>query len=210
MRVRRIVAGLLVAVIGLPVLPADAGERRIRCESGRGGRYRECRVDTDGRVTLIREFSNRRCHLWRTWGYDRRSVWVDQGCRAEFRVGRDDGGVGAGTAAVIGVLAGAAIMAAILARRDKDRGPDAIEAPSWTQGRYRGFNPKDDVTFEIEIARDGTVRGTANEQTLSGYLASGERLVLGNAEFTMKRETWGFSATHRDDPENVIYFRRQG
>jgi len=208
MPIRRFVAAVLVTAMVLPAFSADAGERRIRCESGRGGRYRECRVDTDGRVTLAREFSYRRCQLWRTWGYDRRSIWVDQGCRAEFRVGRD-GGSGAGTAAVIGALAGAAIMAAILAGRNNDRGSDAVHAPAWAQGRYRGFNPKEDVHFEIGVERDGTVRGTANDQSMSGYFASGNRLVLGNAHFSVREEPWGFVATHRDDSESVIYFRRQ-
>mgnify|MGYP001247352877 CR=1 FL=1 len=54
MRMNRWIAGILVAVMGLPVMPAQAGERRIRCESGRNGRYRECRVDTDNRVDLVR------------------------------------------------------------------------------------------------------------------------------------------------------------
>lgn len=206
MRMRRLVAGILVAAIGLPALPAQAGERRIRCESGRGGRYRECRVDTDGRVQLVREFSNRRCQQWRTWGYDRRGVWVDGGCRAEFRVGRDGDGVGAGT--VIGIIAGAAILAAILASQDDDHDRDTVRPPSWAEGRYRGFSPKENVDFDIVIARDGTVTGSANDQRLSGYTASEDRLFLGQAEFRVRRESWGFSATHRDDAENVIYFRR--
>jgi hypothetical protein len=209
MQTRRLIAVLLVAAIGLPALPAQAGERRIRCESGRNGRYRECRVDTDGRVEIVREFSYRRCQQWRTWGYDRRSVWVDNGCRAEFRVGRNEGGIGAGGAAVIGIIAGAAIMAAILAGRNRERGPDAVTAPEWAQGRFRGFNPKEDVSFEIDIARDGTVTGTANGSAVTGYVASGNRLVLGNAEFTVAPESWGFSAVHRDDNQNVIYFRIQ-
>lgn len=209
MPIRRLVAALLVTAMVVPAVPASAGERRIRCESDRGGRYRECRVDTDGRVSLIREYSNRRCEQWRTWGYDRRGVWVDRGCRAEFRVGRDRDGGNAGAAAVIGVLAGAAIMAAILAGRDKDRGPDAVAAPGWAQGRYRGFSPKEDVTFEIDIDRNGNVRGTANDQTVNGYFASGDRIFLGNAEFNVREESWGFSAQHRNDSENIVYFRRQ-
>ena len=53
------------------------------------------------------------------------------------------------------------------------------------------------------------MRGTANDQTVNGYFASGNRLFLGNAEFAVREEPWGFAATHRDDPESVIYFRRQ-
>jgi hypothetical protein len=208
MTIRSIVAGSLIGALLVPALPVEAGERYIRCESN-NGRYRECRVDTDGRVELVREFSRHRCYQWRTWGYDRRSIWVEDGCRAEFRVGRDDGGISTGGAVAIGAIAGAAILAAILAGKDKPKGSDATTAPDWMQGRFRGFNPKEDVTFTIDIARDGSVTGTANEESATGYTANGDRLFLGAAEFKVTREEWGFTARRKGDSENVIYFRRQ-
>ena len=62
------------------------GPRYIKCESGSGGR-RHCPTDTLGGVTMIRQLSKSQCIQHTTWGYDRKSVWVSQGCRAEFQIG---------------------------------------------------------------------------------------------------------------------------
>ena len=62
------------------------GPRYIKCESGSGGR-RHCPTDTLGGVTMIRQLSKSQCIQHSTWGYDRKSVWVSQGCRAEFQIG---------------------------------------------------------------------------------------------------------------------------
>lgn len=65
----------------------------VRCESN-DGRTRECPID-GGRVLLERQLSRASCIEGRSWGYGRGSVWVAQGCRADFRViGR--GGYGPG------------------------------------------------------------------------------------------------------------------
>lgn len=69
----------------------------IRCESI-DGRTRECPTG-GGRVLLERQISRAPCIEGRSWGYGRGSVWVSQGCRADFRLsdrggdryGRDDG-----------------------------------------------------------------------------------------------------------------------
>ncbi|MBK7600121.1 MAG: DUF3011 domain-containing protein [Acidobacteria bacterium] len=43
-------------------------------------------------VQLVRQRSDAACIQGRTWGFDRRRIWVDRGCRADFIVGnRDDG-----------------------------------------------------------------------------------------------------------------------
>lgn len=61
----------------------------IRCESN-DGRTRECPTG-GGRVLLERQISRASCIEGRSWGYGRGSVWVSQGCRADFRVsGADD------------------------------------------------------------------------------------------------------------------------
>ena len=54
----------------------------IRCESD--GDYQRCRANVDGRVRLYRQLSRASCDYNETWGYDRRGIWVDRGCRAEF------------------------------------------------------------------------------------------------------------------------------
>jgi hypothetical protein len=57
---------------------------RFKLESD-GGRKTK-RIDTTGGVKLIRRLSDRPCVQGRSWGYDSRQVWVDDGCRAEFEV----------------------------------------------------------------------------------------------------------------------------
>lgn len=42
-----------------------------------------CSIDTEGGVVLIREYSQASCEG--NWGYDRGFVWVENGCRAQFR-----------------------------------------------------------------------------------------------------------------------------
>lgn len=60
---------------------------RVSCESN-DNRRRTCRIDTRGGVRLARQLSDSPCIQGRTWGYDRNAVWVSNGCRAEFEVGR--------------------------------------------------------------------------------------------------------------------------
>jgi hypothetical protein len=64
------------------------GPETLRCESD-DGRQRFCPVDTRGaRVELSRQMSRSECRFGRNWGYDRRGVWVNGGCRGEFSVYR--------------------------------------------------------------------------------------------------------------------------
>ncbi len=60
------------------------GGRTFRCESN-DGRYQECQANVRGGVQLTRQLSNAPCIEGRTWGYGRIGIWVNQGCRAEFR-----------------------------------------------------------------------------------------------------------------------------
>lgn len=67
----------------------------VRCEST-DGRFRICPADTRGGVALVRQLSESPCLQGRTWGWDPRGVWVNRGCRAEFRAGGWSGGDGPG------------------------------------------------------------------------------------------------------------------
>lgn len=62
---------------------AAHGVRSVRCEST-DGRVSHCPVDTRGGVRLVRQLSRTPCIEDRNWGHDRRGVWVDGGCRADF------------------------------------------------------------------------------------------------------------------------------
>jgi hypothetical protein len=47
-----------------------------------------CDADTRDGVRLLRQRSDAACRQGSSWGYDRRGIWVDRGCRADFEVGR--------------------------------------------------------------------------------------------------------------------------
>jgi hypothetical protein len=84
----RILAALLTMFFvggGLSHATPQRGEE-IYCASD-NGRINYCGADTRGGVRLIRQRSDAPCISGRTWGYDRRGIWVDRGCRAEFITG---------------------------------------------------------------------------------------------------------------------------
>jgi len=54
--------------------------------SSNDGKQNYCAVPGGGsNVVLSRQISGSPCTQGQTWGLDRRGVWVDRGCRAEFR-----------------------------------------------------------------------------------------------------------------------------
>ncbi|MFN3842192.1 MAG: DUF3011 domain-containing protein [Rehaibacterium terrae] len=118
-RIRRMgLLGGLAIGLGAGLLPAAAQAERgygrgwsgeiVLCESHRG-REAWCPADTRGGVRLLRQHSNASCIEGRTWGWDRRGIWVAGGCRAEFAAhgghpGRGHGrGHGRGRGGAIGI-----------------------------------------------------------------------------------------------------------
>jgi hypothetical protein len=70
--------------------------RSVTCESEKG-RNKSCGAGMSiGRVELDKQLSDTRCVQGRTWGYDRNAIWVNQGCRARFRVYPGNGFGGGG------------------------------------------------------------------------------------------------------------------
>lgn len=59
----------------------------FRCES-HDGRENFCNVNTRGGIQLTRQLSKTPCINGRTFGVENGGVWVNNGCRAEFVVGR--------------------------------------------------------------------------------------------------------------------------
>jgi len=57
----------------------------LSCESF-NLREKRCEVRVRRGVQLVKQKSATRCRQDRNWGWDRRGVWVSDGCRAEFRV----------------------------------------------------------------------------------------------------------------------------
>jgi hypothetical protein len=80
------------ALLALGARPAEAQVHRVRCES-RDYRERFCRTDTYGGVRLVRQIGDASCRQGRTWGTRQDGIWVSNGCRADFEVGRGRGGI---------------------------------------------------------------------------------------------------------------------
>ena len=57
----------------------------INCSSN-DGRRNYCSADTSRGVSLARQISGSPCTFGQTWGYGRGQIWVDRGCRADFRL----------------------------------------------------------------------------------------------------------------------------
>jgi hypothetical protein len=85
---------LLVAGVVLPLphgnslraMPVPQSSGNIYCASD-DGRRNYCQADVRGGVQLYKQRSEAACVFGQTWGYERRGIWVDRGCRAEFAVG---------------------------------------------------------------------------------------------------------------------------
>ncbi len=59
---------------------------KVSCASKLGERT-QCAADTSRGVVLLRSTGEAPCLLGKTWGYDQTSVWVSDGCSAEFVTG---------------------------------------------------------------------------------------------------------------------------
>lgn len=109
------------------------GSSQVRCESF-NYRYKSCPANTRGGVQIQRQIAGD-CRP-RNWGYDRRSIWVDNGCRAIFSTGfsngNDNDGRGPSTGAVIAGVAVAGGLIALLAsnaeKKKKEREAAAAAA----------------------------------------------------------------------------------
>ena len=76
-------------------LPSPQGPGTIYCASDDGKRN-YCQTNVNGGVQLTKQRSQSPCVFGQTWGYDKRGIWVDRGCRAEFSAGFSGGGPGNG------------------------------------------------------------------------------------------------------------------
>jgi hypothetical protein len=203
-RLARVAAVTTLVALIAPIVPASADTRRIRCESRRN-RYQYCRADTDNRVRIVRQLGGR-CSQGRSWGYDDDGVWVDRGCRAEFEVGRDGGGLSTGAGVAIGAAIGAAVLGAVLASRGDDK---SERAPDWMVGRFRGHTYRHGgAEIELDINRDGRIRGYADGESITGQYRGNNRLMLQDREYQAEREREGFEMTELRDRENRVFLWR--
>ena len=60
-------------------------DRTIRCES-EGFEFNRCPAPQVSDARVARQLSDTQCRRGQNWGLDRRGIWVDDGCAAEFDV----------------------------------------------------------------------------------------------------------------------------
>ena len=214
----RILLSACLAGAGLLSIDARADDT-ITCES-RNDRYQSCSIATAGYVTLERQLSGTACTQGRTWDYNRREIWVDDGCRATFRVhtnssGHHDDNHDAKVAA--GVLIGAAILGAIAHNANKkddkyddDRYQGARHTsyvPSWMVGSFEGYNAVYDREVTLTINADGRATARTRDQTVDGWINDG-RLNVGNTSFDIDQSRDGLVTTQVGDRHNEVRYRR--
>jgi hypothetical protein len=195
-------------------------DETVTCASENNQRQ-HCATSTHGYVTMTRQLSSSPCRQGQTWDYDRRGIWVDDGCRAEFRVESSDGDSkdsNKNAKVAAGVLVGAAILGALISNKDHD---DAYKykddkyygsqhtsyVPGWMVGTFHGYNPMYGADVVMTIREDGRVTADSNGQAITGYI-NDERLHAGNAIFNISRTRDGFVTSQEGERHNEVVYRR--
>lgn len=199
--IRRPLAALLCTALLAGPMPVRADDT-IRCESP-NFRYRFCRINTDNRVELRRQISSTTCREGRNWGYEPRGVWVDHGCGGEFRVGRR----GSHDGAVVGAVAGLAIIAALASSNHQQKAENASEVPAWAVGTFTGFDNFANADVTVTILPGGAVKGRAGGNEFTGSFTT-TRLEAGRRRFSVERSGNGFIATDEVNASQRVVFSR--
>lgn len=205
----RIAAALMAVALAGASAPLQAAQI-INCASS-GYRYQYCRANTDNQVRLERQHSSTRCTEGYSWGYDPYGVWVDHGCGAEFRVGREEeqhSNRGRNTALAVGAaVAGLAVLAAISSSNKSSHA--AEEVPSWAIGTFSGYDEVEQTDVQVTILPGGQVSGQAARHAFDGQFAN-PRMRAGRHEFRVERYGNGFTAVDERNAAHRVIFRRTG
>jgi hypothetical protein len=206
----------------------------VTCES-RNNSYQRCPISQAGYVTLKRNLSKSQCIKGRNWDFDRREIWVDDGCRAQFNVatssysyrGNDyssnnsHGGSSDG-AKVAGALVGLAVLGAIVnnnQHKNDTRYRDdnyygsrhSSYVPGWMVGTFEGYNPQYGASITLRIDSDGQASGDADSRAgtarINGWI-SNEELHVGDSVFSINQTRDGFTTSEVGDHYNQVHYRR--
>jgi hypothetical protein len=148
-------------------------------------------VNTEDRVKLTRRLSKNPCIEGRSWGFDRRGVWVDDGCRAVFEVAFRAGGGGGGW------------------NNDYDYGRPSGWVPNWAIGQFEGYNQNARTEVSLRIHDNGKVVGRLGRLRLNGYFdGRNQEIAIGADRFKINRERRGISTTQVGNRNNVVFYTR--
>lgn len=221
----------LLALASLSWPMAAQADYSVTCES-RDNSYQRCPISQAGYVTLTRNLSRSDCVKGRNWDYDRREIWVDDGCRAQFNVStssysyrdddrRDRGGSSDG-AKVAGAIVGLAVLGAIVNHnqhkndsRYRDDGYQGSRhssyVPGWMIGTFEGYNPQYGASITLTINSDGQATANADGQggrnRFNGWINDGQ-LHFGDNIFSVNQTRDGFTTSEVGDSYNQVHYRR--
>lgn len=196
---------LTTALICLP--PPAAAADKVNCESERG-RYNFCRIDTDGEVSLVKEFSFDKCRQGHSWGYENRGVWVDRGCSAEFRVGRDSQ-KDKKAAIAVGVVGLAVIAAMAMNNKEKQQAQEQqLELRQWSTGDFVAFDSRQRAMVKLNVQQNGSLTAYARGEVKTGNIQD-NFMSIDNARFRIEQQADGFLATDQSDTSRQLRFERQ-
>lgn len=74
-------------ILALLIFPRTTPAQTVTCESNDGNRN-YCGSYSPDQVSLQRQISSASCVQDKSWGVDRKGLWVDRGCRAVFVIRR--------------------------------------------------------------------------------------------------------------------------
>ena len=210
-----------VAVV-VPSNLAAQGEYNVKCKS-ENWQYTRCSLRTPGYVTMVKQESKSPCTQGRTWDFDRREIWVDDGCAAEFRVHPSDSEhlTGGEAAAAAGIVLGAAILGALANNKDHSyddhyQDPNyqgsrhSSFVPQWMIGTFRGYNPQYGTNVTLTINPDGRAMARTDDgRPIPGWI-NNQELHVGDAIFDVNQTREGFVTHPVGDHHNVLRYQRVG
>jgi Protein of unknown function (DUF3011) len=202
---RRSIVAKLIAFIAL--LSTAHASDYLDCRSS-NYRYTYCRADTNNNVRLSRQLSGSSCDYGRSWGYDKRGIWVDNGCAASFEYGsRGRGGRSDDTGKVMAGVAAIAILGAIIASNnsnDSKHRHDDGRVPNWAIGSFSGYDSRQRVGIQLNIDGSGRIEGYAQNRFEGQF--DGDRAYLDNRGYSVMALNNGFRLTADDDRYDSIDF----
>ena len=213
---RAIQAALLSLLVGLlvtiPTAPAEAQTGRIVCSSI-NYRPATCNAWTQGRVRLVRELSTGNlCRQGRTWGFDDRSIWVNNGCRAEFEFGQR------GSRPGVGPGPGPALAPGIIALLSSPRsGPPSFgpppgrpSVPGWAVGSFSAWDSwaNDTVLLTIDSRGRALLRNGRGRTVAEGVARQGFIRWTSGHELELRHDRVGLVLVTTDRSRQQYTFRR--
>ena len=217
----RFVAFLSATTMSILVSPMALSDENITCKS-HDHKYTHCNIQTAGYVTLRQQLSKTHCVQGRNWDYDRRGIWVDDGCSGKFHVetneGNDSHHSSSNAAAAAGVIVGAAILGALISNSNHDDkykyndenyqgSRHTSYVPGWMVGKFKGYNPDYGADVVMKITSDGRVKAHARDHKIKGWI-NDERLHVGNTVFDIDRTNHGFVTSQVGDRHNEVHYYR--